>query len=526
MKEQDDASRWGARPRLAALVRALIMVGPLAVSLPAGWLASRLLPLGPGLLGWLLHAAGVLALSTVALLATDRLGRRLVPLATLLQVTLLFPDAAPSRMAVARNAIRGLPVEEHLRRVAGAGDDPGAVAREIIGLVSALDNHDRPTRGHAERVRLFTDLVADEMHLPRPVRDRLRWASLLHDVGKLTVPTEILNKPGKPDESEWEVLKAHPARGREIAAPLLPWLGEAGRVIVEHHERWDGTGYPDGLSGADIGLCSRIVAVADALDVMTAVRAYRRPVSRAAALDELVRCAGGQFDPEVVRAMISVSAPKLRRVQGLLGWLGDIPFVATQAVPAALVARVAGAAALAMATPGVATLPSADSTPAPRDAAAAQAGRTPGSGGASSATGGGAGSSDSGATTSPGATGTAPTGGPTSPTGTPVPTSLPTTSLPGTAPPLPLPGVTLSVPPLPLPTLSVSPIPLPTISVPPIPLPGVTISVPPLPLPTISLPPLPLPTISLPLPLPGLALPEPAPGSDEPDELGSPQQNP
>jgi hypothetical protein len=421
-------------------------------------------------------------------------------------------------MAVARAAIRGLPVEEHLRRVAGAGDDPGAVAREIIGLVSALDGHDRPTRGHAERVRLFTDLVADEMHLPRPVRDRLRWASLLHDVGKLTVPTEILNKPGKPDESEWEVLKAHPARGREIAAPLLPWLGEAGRVIVEHHERWDGTGYPDGLSGADIGLCSRIVAVADALDVMTAVRAYRRPVSRAAALDELVRCAGGQFDPEVVRAMISVSAPKLRRVQGLLGWLGDIPFVATQAVPAALVARVAGAAALAIATPGVATLPSADSTPAPRDGAAPQAGRTPGPGQTPSASSGAASSDADG--TSPGGTGTAlPTGGLTSPTGTPAPTSLPTTSLPGTAPPLPLPGVTL-----PGVTISVPPLPLPgvTLSVPPLPLP--TISVPPLPLPTISVPPLPLPTISLPLPLPGLALPEPAPGSDEPDELGSPQQ--
>jgi hypothetical protein len=118
-------------------------------------------------------------------------------------------------------------------------------------------------------------------------------------------------------------------------------------VIVQHHERYDGTGYPTGLGGSQISLGARIVSVADAYDVMTAARAYKRPVSRAAALRELVRFSGTQFDPTVVRAMVAVGAPRLRRTQGLLAWLADLPLVASSAVPAATVARVVGASALA-----------------------------------------------------------------------------------------------------------------------------------------------------------------------------------
>ncbi|MHB1930045.1 MAG: fibronectin type III domain-containing protein [Acidimicrobiales bacterium] len=180
------------------------------------------------------------------------------------------------------------------------------------------------TRGHSERVRVLTDLIADQLRLPQHDRDRLRWSALLHDVGKLAGPRGVLNKPDKPNPSEWTVLRNHPLEGARLTAPLADWLGPWAAAILQHHERWDGTGYPYGLAGEDISLGGRIVAVADAYETMTAVRSYKKPVPAQAARGELATCAGRQFDPVVVRAFLEASVGRIHALGGPLAWLGEL----------------------------------------------------------------------------------------------------------------------------------------------------------------------------------------------------------
>ena len=373
MPAEEAPSRWQRRAALSTTIRVAVFCAPIAASFGAAYAVHAALPPVTGLAGQVGSLAVLVGVSTIVLLLVDRLGRRAVPLATLLDLSMLFPDRAPSRVKVARDAIKRRPIEEQLARVRKAGADPGAVAREILTLVATLSRHDRPTRGHAERVRMFTDLLAAQMKIPSRDRDLLRWAAILHDIGKLKVPASLLNKPGKPTDEEWTLLKAHPSHGAEMAEALLPWLGEWGEVIVQHHERYDGTGYPNGIGGHQISLGARIVSVADAYDVMTAARAYKRPVSRSAALKELVKFSGSQFDPVVVRAMVAVGAPRLRRAQGLVAWVADLPLVATTTVPAATVARVVGAGAIATgaATGGVAVADVSDAPSTGRTAVTA-----------------------------------------------------------------------------------------------------------------------------------------------------------
>jgi HD-GYP domain-containing protein (c-di-GMP phosphodiesterase class II) len=380
----DLTNRWARRPALARTLRFLVFGAPVVASIVAAMLTRRALPPTSGALGLLGVLAALLAVSGATLLVVDNLARRLLPLVLLLDLRMLFPDRAPSRLRVAREAARRRPIDEQLRRIAKAGGDPSAVAGEILSLVAALSRHDRPTRGHAERVRLFTDLVAEQLRLPARDRDLLRWAAILHDIGKLRVPSDLLNKPGKPTTEEWATLQLHPAHGAEIASALVPWLGQWGDVIIQHHERYDGTGYPLGLQGPEISVGARIVAAADAFDVMTAQRPYRRPVSRQAALAELVRFSGTQFDPVVVRAMVSVGAPRLRRAQGILAMIADTHWLASETVPVAVLGRAVGAGALATgvvaaapaisAAPPQAANPVVQRVPAPGDLALQAAG--------------------------------------------------------------------------------------------------------------------------------------------------------
>jgi putative nucleotidyltransferase with HDIG domain len=206
-------------------------------------------------------------------------------------------------------------------------DDRAKAAEIIISLASALSVHDPKTRGHAERVRAYTDLLAEELGIPAEDANKLRWAALLHDIGKLRVPSEILNTDIPLTEEQWRIVKSHPIEGMKVSARLIEWLGPWANAIAHHHERWDGGGYPYGLSGNDIAYGARIVTVADAYDAITAHRSYKDPMSPEAARQELAANAGTQFDPKVVRALLSISIGRIRWVMGPAAWLSQIPFI-------------------------------------------------------------------------------------------------------------------------------------------------------------------------------------------------------
>ena len=323
--------RWKARPGAARAVQLVVLAVPIAASVGCAALVSAALPHAHRLsaaLGWW---AVVLVCSTLTLYAVDRVARRLLPLALLLRLSLVFPDQAPKRFRVAARSWSTRRVREQIARehTTDATTAPADAAAQIIGLLASLAAHDRRTRGHCERVRAYNDLLAEELGLPESDRDRLRWAALIHDIGKLKVSRRLLNKPGEPTPREWEVLRAHPTRGAEIAAPLADWLGPWALAIAEHHEHWDGTGYPRGLSGTDISLAARIVGVADAFEVMTSPRPYSKPMSTAAAREELAKCAGTHFDPQVVRALLNISLGRLRKAMGAIAWFTQVPLLAS-----------------------------------------------------------------------------------------------------------------------------------------------------------------------------------------------------
>ncbi|MHB8718445.1 MAG: HD-GYP domain-containing protein [Candidatus Dormibacteria bacterium] len=319
---------WQRRPVLSVALRALVVGGPAAGSFLIGVALAHWLPRATGVATAVIWAAVLAAVSLLTLVLFERAARRLLPLAALLNVSLLFPDRAPARFAVARRT--GSPQQLRAQLEAARAqhhDGDASRIQSIVELVLALSVHDRQSRGHSERVRVFTDLLADELKLPEEARQRLRWAALLHDIGKLEVPAALLRKPGAPTPEEWEQLHRHPADGALLVGPLLPWLGAWGDAVAQHHERWDGTGYPSQLRGTEISLGARIVAVADCYEVMTAPRPYKKAMSVAAARKELVRVAGTQLDPTIVRAFLNVSVGRLWHRIGIGAWLAQLPTI-------------------------------------------------------------------------------------------------------------------------------------------------------------------------------------------------------
>ncbi|MEW2298697.1 HD-GYP domain-containing protein [Streptomyces sp. NPDC006655] len=172
----------------------------------------------------------------------------------------------------------------------------------IRALVQAVDIKDGYTRGHGERVGQASAMIARELGMPEERVEVLRFAGILHDVGKLGVPTRLLRKAGPLTPQERRIIELHPEYGHEMVRGIS-FLGEARAAILHHHERIDGTGYPYGLAGGQIPECARVVAVADAFDAMTSTRSYSRARPVPAAVSELQRCAGRHFDARVVDAL-------------------------------------------------------------------------------------------------------------------------------------------------------------------------------------------------------------------------------
>jgi HD-GYP domain-containing protein (c-di-GMP phosphodiesterase class II) len=351
---------------LSALVRIAVVVLPAVAGIAAGAIVSRLLPHEPGFGPAALSFAVTSAVMLVTIIALERAGRRLLPLAALLNLSLLFPDRAPKRFAIARKVGKPKDLQRQLQEARDKGVRGGDTAymQQVLELVAALSVHDKQTRGHSERVRVFADLIADEMHLSDADRARLRWASLLHDIGKLVVPTEILTKPAALSDAEMSAVRRHPEEGQRLIGPLRLWLGDWGDAVVQHHERYDGKGYPFGLAGDQISLAGRIVAVADSYEVMTAARPYRKSLGVSAARQELVKCSGGQFDPMVVRAFLNISMGRLWRVVGLGSWVAQLSFltwIQNIGWNWGAAALASGTTAIAVTVPGI--LPSATAYP-------------------------------------------------------------------------------------------------------------------------------------------------------------------
>lgn len=175
----------------------------------------------------------------------------------------------------------------------------------LSALVTALDTRDTETQGHSFRVMSYTMELARRLEMKNPeFLKALEYAALLHDIGKIGIPDAILRKPGRLSPLEWEIMKTHPVLGYEILCKIK-FLEESAQIVLHHHEHFDGSGYPDGLSGKKIPVGSRIFAVADAFDAMTTKRPYSDAVTFQAALDDLQENKNKLFDPVVVEAFVN-----------------------------------------------------------------------------------------------------------------------------------------------------------------------------------------------------------------------------
>jgi len=191
-------------------------------------------------------------------------------------------------------------------RVAQVEKRNGALEARFLEMAkqwgNSIESKDRYTQGHCERVAFFACVLADSAGFNGRSLFWFRIGALLHDIGKIIVPTEVLNKPGKLTEEEWAIMKRHPEAGLELVSDI-DFPGDIHAIIRNHHERWDGTGYPDGLKGEEIPFAARILCVADVYDALTTTRSYRPGLTHARAA-EIMRSSAGQFDLELLETFL------------------------------------------------------------------------------------------------------------------------------------------------------------------------------------------------------------------------------
>ena len=192
--------------------------------------------------------------------------------------------------------------------------EEGSYWATLQALVSALDVRDNETAGHSVRVTRYSIAIAERLRVNEAVIDQVRQGALLHDIGKIGVPDAILRKNGKLTEAEWKEMQKHPVIGKTFLEDI-EFLRPATAVVYCHHERWDGTGYPGGLSGDAIPLAARIFAVADALDTITSERYYKKAKSFREAREEIERSAGTHFDPAVVKGFLTLPEKAFLRIR-------------------------------------------------------------------------------------------------------------------------------------------------------------------------------------------------------------------
>ena len=198
-----------------------------------------------------------------------------------------------------------LPPTEALDAASAEGPHslPQSILDTVTSLAYAIDAKNQYTQGHSQKVSAYAGVLAEAIGLPEAEVEEIRLGAVLHDVGKVGIPEQILNKNGRLDSEEWETMKAHAIYGAQLLEPLAP-LTRVRQMVLHHHEFFDGSGYPDGLAGQNIPLGARILTIADSYDTITSDRSYKKGRTAEEALAELERCANTQFDPELVTAFV------------------------------------------------------------------------------------------------------------------------------------------------------------------------------------------------------------------------------
>jgi putative nucleotidyltransferase with HDIG domain len=202
-------------------------------------------------------------------------------------------------------ALLGIFSRERRARMESLQELNGAYRTALV-LGDVIKADDGYTGEHSNGVVELAMEVGEKLGLDATQRRNLEFGALLHDIGKVVIPKEIINKPGKLNSDEWTIVKTHTIEGQRMLDRVGGFMREVGRIVRSHHERWDGTGYPDAIPGPEIPVESRIISCCDAYNAMTTTRAYRNALPADVALAELKHHAGTQFDPLVVAALLDV----------------------------------------------------------------------------------------------------------------------------------------------------------------------------------------------------------------------------